>query len=86
MDESILLLKEEAKKAIKTRKVSVAYKTALRAVEEKAIFENNHRLSIICDNVAQAVEDGNIDEIYNGRWNKINDFNSLLKRARVVKS
>lgn len=86
MNESIYLLREEAKKAIKTGKVSVAYKTALRAVEEKAIFENNHRLSIICDNVAVAVEDSKMDEIYHGRRNKINDFNSLLKRAKVVKS
>ena len=86
MDESILLLKEEAKKAIKTGKVSMVYKTALHAVEEKAIFENNHRLSILCDNVVAAVEDGNIDEIYNGRRNMLNDFNSLLKRAKVIKS
>lgn len=85
MDESILLLKEEAKKVIKTGRVSVTYKTALQAVEERAIFENNHRLSIICDNVAQAIEDGEVDEIYNGRRNKLNDFNSLLKRAKVIK-
>lgn len=86
MNENVCLLREEAKKAIKTGKVSVAYKTALRAVEEKAIFENNHRLSFLCDNVAKAVEDGNVDEIYNGRRNMLNDFNSLLKRAKVVKS
>lgn len=86
MDEKICLLKEEAKKAIKTGRLSAAYKTALQAVEEKAIFENNHRLFIICDNVAAAVEDGKVDEIYNGRRNMLNDFNSLLKRAKVIKS
>lgn len=85
MNESIYFLREEAKKAIKIGKVSAAYKTALQAVEEKAIFENNRRLSIICDNVAAAVEDGIVDEIYNGRRSKLNDFNSLLKRAKVVK-
>jgi hypothetical protein len=86
MDEKVYLLKEEAKRAIKIGRVSAAYKTALQAVEEKAVFENNHRLSILCDNVAKAVEDGNVDEIYNGRRNMLNDFNSLLKRAKVVKS
>lgn len=86
MDEKVSLLKEEAKKVIKTGRVSAAYKTALQAVEERAIFENNHRLFILCDNVVQAVEDGNVDEIYHGRRNRLNDFNSLLKRAKVVKS
>lgn len=86
MNENVYLLKEEAKKAIKTGKASAAYKTALRTVEERAVFENNHRLSILCENIAQAVEDGQVDEIYNGRQNKLNDLNSLLKRAKVVKS